>query len=140
VHDLRLGTEAQIQLNAGRTLPAAPQPAPAPQSNPNAPQNVVEMPAPQVAQTGDTMPPFELKLIELLNDPTVTGDKAGEVLDAAWPRIVDEVSQYTVDQIIMAFKTRPILAPHAANPRLRQFLTEFLQWANETDTPAPAAN
>lgn len=90
------------------------------------------------------MEPFEQKLVELLNDPTMTGDKAGEILDAQWPRFIDEIAQYSVDQILVAFNTRPILAPHAKNPRLRQFLTEFLQWANETDNapltpPAPAS-
>lgn len=143
VQELRLGTEAQMRMNAGRTLTAAPPPA---QPNP-ATQNVVQMPAPQpqVQQQGaQPMEPFEMKLVELLNDPNITGDKAGEILDAQWPRFIDEISQYSVDQILVAFQTRPILAPHAANPRLRQFLTEFLQWANETDTPpltppAPAA-
>jgi hypothetical protein len=43
-----------------------------------------------------------------------------------------------VDQILMAFAGRPLLAPHAQNPRLRQFITEFLQWANEVDTPPSA--
>lgn len=143
VHELRMGTEAQMQLNAGRTLQAAPPAAPAAQQNP-APQNVVEMPAPAQTQGGpQPMEPFEMKLVELLNDPQMTGDKAGEILDQTWPRIVDEVSRYSVDQIIMAFGSRPLLAPHKGNPRLRQFLTEFLQWANETDAPltptAPAS-
>lgn len=142
VHELRLGTEAQMQVNASRTLNAAPPPPPV-QPNPAAP-NVVEMPAPQAQQTGaQPMEPFEMKLVELLNDPKMTGDKAGEILDAQWPRIVDEVCRYSVDQITVAFGTRPLLQPHKDNPRLRQFLTEFLQWANETDAPltppAPAS-
>lgn len=149
LQEIRMGAEAQMRINAGRTLPVAPapqqtgqvsgglqvQPTPA---NPAAPQNVLEMPAPP-AQTGQVpMEPFETKLIELLLDTQMTGDKAGEILEATWPGIVDEVAQYSVDQIMGAFKSRTILAPHAANPRLRQFLTEFLQWANETDAPAPA--
>ena len=140
LQELRMGTEAQMRMNAGRTLtaaPPAPAAAPPAQQNP-ANQNVVQMPAPP--QGGSPpMEPFEMKLVELLNDPQMTGDKAGEILDAQWPRIVDEVAQYSVDQIMVAFGTRPILAPHAQNPRLRQFLTEFLQWANETDAPAPTA-
>ena len=140
VQELRLGTEAQLRLNANRTLTAAPPPAPIVQPapaaaapNPGA-QNVVEMPAPQ--QTGpQTMEPFEMKLVELLNDPNMTGDKAGEILDQYWPRYVDEISTYSVDMIISAFAARPILAPHAANPRLRQFITEFLEWAKDETPP-----
>ena len=81
------------------------------------------------------MEPFEMKLIELLNDPQMTGDKAGEILDAQWPRFIDEIAQYSVPQILVAFQTRPLLQPHAKNPRLPQFLAEFLQWANEADAP-----
>jgi hypothetical protein len=149
VQELRLGTEAQMRLNAGRTLNAAPPPPPPPAApnpgatapNPDA-HNVVEMPAPQTGGTG--MEPFETKLVELLNDPNMDGEKAGEILDQQWPRIVDEITLYSVDQIMGAFATRPILQPHAQNPRLRQFITEFLEWAKETDTPpltppAPAA-
>jgi hypothetical protein len=146
VQELRLGTEAQMRMNAGRTLTAAPPPPPAAppmQQNPQ-PQNVVEMPAPQPQTGTQPMEPFETKLVELLNDPQITGDKAGEILDAQWPRIVDEVSKYSADQIMQAFQIRPILQPQAQNPRLRQFLTEFLEWANETDapplTPPPVAS
>lgn len=137
VHEMRLGTEAQAGINASRTLTASP-PSPIPPATAGvapAPQNVVEMPAPQPQTGSPPMEPFETKLVELLNDPKMTGDKAGEILDQTWPRIVDEVSRYSVDQIMIAFTTRQILQPHAANPRLRQFLTEFLQWANETDAP-----
>jgi hypothetical protein len=138
VHELRLGTEAQMHMNAGRTLNAAPPPPPPPspaavtQQNP-ASSNVVEMPAPQTGGTG--MEPFETKLVELLNDPNVTGEQAGEELDKQWPRIVDEITNYNVDQIISAFQIRPILQPHAQNPRLRQFITEFLEWAKEETPP-----
>lgn len=137
VQELRLGTEAQMRMNAGRTLQAA-QPAVPALPNPAQPENVVQMPAP-AAQTGPpAMEPFESRLVELLNDPNMTGDKAGEILDATWPTIVDEVSRYTVDQIMMAFRSRPLLAPHANNPRLREFLTQFLAWANEPEAPPTA--
>jgi len=146
VQELRLGTEAQMRLNAGRTLTAAPPLPPPPAAvpavhqNPQA-QNVVEMPAPQTGGTG--MEPFETKLVELLNDPNMDGEKAGEILDQQWPRIVDEITLYSVDQIMGAFATRPILAAHAQNPRLRQFITEFLEWAKEETAPltppAPAS-
>lgn len=141
VQELRLGTEAQMRLNAGRTLAPAPPPAAAPaQQNPAAPQNVVEMPQqPQVAQGAQPMEPFELKLIELLNDPNMTGDKAGEILDQTWPRFVDEISTYNVDMVIHAFKVRPLLQPHADNPRLRQFVMEFLAWAKDTEPLTPGA-
>jgi len=138
VQELRLGTEAQLRFNAGRTLPpappAAPPAAPAVATPPPIPpgSNVVEMPPP-----GDNMEPFERKLVELLNDPNMTGDKAGEILDQTWPRMIDEISTYTVEQILTAFQMRPILQPHANNPRLRQFLAEFMEWAKETDAPAP---
>ena len=142
VHEMRLGTEAQAGINASRTLTAAPPPPVPPatagvpaQQNP-ANGNVVQMPPPQTGP--QPMEPFEMKLIELLNDPQMTGDKAGEILEAQWPRIVDEVATYNVDAIITAFANRPLLKPHAGNPRLRQFLTEFLLWANEADAP-PAA-
>lgn len=78
---------------------------------------------------------LDLKLVELLNDPAMTGAKAAEILYQTWPGFVDEVSTYNVDAIIGAMNQRPLLKPHTANPRLRQFLTEFLQWANETDAP-----
>jgi hypothetical protein len=146
VQELRLGTEAQLRLNAGRTLTAGPPPpppaAPAVQPNP-APPNVVQMPAPQPQTVEQSMEPFERKLVELLNDPKMTGDQAGEILDVQWPRIVDEIATYSVDQIIGAFQNRPILAPHAQNPRLRQFITEFLEWAREVEpplTPTPPAS
>jgi hypothetical protein len=143
VQELRLGTEAQMRMNAGRTLTAAPPPppsaAPAVQPNPG-PQNVVEMPAPQTQSGAQPMEPFEMKLVELLNDPQMTAEKAGEELDKQWPRIIDEVSKYSVDQILQAFQIRPILQPHAQNPRLRQFVTELLEWANETDTPPLTPN
>lgn len=141
VQELRLGAEAQARINAGRTLPPAPPPPQAPPAtvptaqNPT-PPNVVEMPPP--AEAGQGMEPFERKLVELLNDPNMTGDAAGEILDKTWPRIIDEIATYSVDQIIGAFAMRPILQPHANNPRLRQFITEFLAWAKETDTPAPS--
>lgn len=140
VQELRLGTEAQMRLNASRTLTAAPPPvappaAPPVQQNPQG-NNVVEMPAPQAPQTGpQPMEPFEMKLIELLNDPNMTGDKAAEILYQQWPRFVDEISTYNVDMIMQAFAARPILAGHATNPRLRQFITEFLEWAKD-ETPA----
>jgi hypothetical protein len=135
LQELRLGTEAQMRINAGRTLTAPPPPpAPPVQQNP-AQQNVVQMPAPAAQPGAQSMEAFEAKLVELLNDPNMTGDKAGEILDETWPRFVDEVSRYSVDMIVGVFPTRPILAPHAQNPRLRQFITEFLQWANETDAP-----
>jgi hypothetical protein len=141
VQELRLGTEAQMRMNAGRTLTAVSPPPAAPATQPNpSPQNVVEMPASQPQIGAQPMEPFETKLVELLNDPQMTGDKAGEILDVQWPRIVDEVSKYSADQIMQAFQIRPILQPHSQNPRLRQFLTEFLEWANETDTPPLTPN
>jgi hypothetical protein len=144
VQELRLGAEAQARINAGHTIQqaalpaanAAPPPA-APNPSASAP-NVLQMPASQPTGT-PPMEPFETKLIELLNDPKMTGDAAGEILDQTWPRAVDEVARYSVDQIMVAFSTRPILQPHAQNPRLREFLTQFLQWANESDAPAPTA-
>jgi hypothetical protein len=148
VQELRLGTEAQMRYNAGRTLPAGPPPPPPAvpvQSNPGAPAppNVVEMPPP-APEAGQGMEPFERKLVELLSDPKMTGDAAGEILDKTWPRMIDEIATYSVDQIMGAFQMRPILQPHANNPRLRQFITEFLAWAKDTDTapltpPAPAS-
>lgn len=145
VQELRLGTEAQLRLNQGRTLQAAPPPppaapaAPAVRENPTG-QNVVEMPAPQQPQGAQPMEPFEMKLVELLNDPQMTGDKAGEILDQTWPRFVDEIATYNVDMILSVFPTRPILAPQANNPRLRQFITEFLEWARDTEPPALTPN
>jgi len=152
VQELRLGTEAQARLNAGRTLTAGPLPSPAaPPAVPNpgttAPNlgtgNVVQMPAPPAQEGRVPMEPFETKLVELLNDPTMTGDKAGEILDETWPRMVDEIATYSVEQIMYAFTVRPILQPHAQNPRLRQFITEFLEWTKEEapplTPPAPAS-
>lgn len=140
VQELRLGTEAQMRLNASRTLTAAPPPATPPAAPPVQQNlqgnNVVEMPAPQTPQTGpQPMEPFEMKLIELLSDQNMTGDKAAEILYQQWPRFVDEISTYSVDMIMGAFAARPILALHAGNPRLRQFITEFLEWAKD-ETPA----
>lgn len=136
VQELRMGTEAQMRLNAGRTLPAAqmqPQAQAVPaQQNPGQ-DKVVQMPQP--AQQASAPEMIDLKLIELLNDPAMTGDKAGEILDETWPDFVTEVAKLNVDQLIQAFQIRPLLKPHAANPRLREFLTQFLQWANEADAP-----
>jgi hypothetical protein len=139
VQELRLGTEAQLRLNAGRTVnmpppPPAPPPQPAaPPAQPNpTPANVLEIPSqPQV----DPLLAFETRLVELLNDPKITGEQAGEELDKQWPRIVDEIAMASVDQILQAFAIRPILQPHAQNPRLRQFVTEFLEWAREVEPP-----
>lgn len=147
VQELRLGTEAQMRLNAGRTLTAAPPPpVPPTQSAPTQPNpaspNVVQMPS--SPQSGPpVMEEFESELVKLLNDPQITGDMAGEILDQRWPRIVDEIATYNVDQILYAFSVRPILQPHAQNPRLRQFITEFWEWARDTEPPltppAPAS-
>lgn len=144
LHEMRLGAEAQMRLNAGRTLPAAPAPAPVPAQNPIAPapapaeNKVLEMPQSQLAEGGTPLDEFEKKLVELLNTPGVTGAAAGEELEKHWPQIVDEVSQYGVDQIMMAFAARPNLQAHKDNPRLRPFLQEFLDWVNEAP-PKPAA-
>jgi len=145
VHEMRLGTEAQAGINASRTLTAA-SPPPIPPATAGVPAqqnpangNVVEMPTPQSQPIGvDQMQLLDIKLVELLNDPKMTGDKAAEILYQTWPDFVDEISNYNVDAIINAMNVRPFLKPHIGNPRLRQFLTEFLQWANEADAP-PAA-
>jgi hypothetical protein len=145
LQELRLGAEAQAGVNAARTLNAAPASAPnpgagAPVGVPAPQSNVVQMPSqPAGAPSMERITAFNTKLIELLSDPNMTGDKAGEILDAQFPEIVDEVSRMTADQIIsIGFQRQPMLQPHAQNPRLREFLTQFLQWANESDAPAPA--
>lgn len=130
--------DAQMRAAPPRILPAAPMvpqtPAVPLAQNP-ATQNVLKMPAPPPAAPV-TPEMIDQKLIDLLNDPAVTGEQAGEIMDQFSPQFVDEVSKLTVEQFMAAFRVRPLLQPHASNPRLPQFLSEFLEWAKESDTPS----
>jgi hypothetical protein len=139
-HEWRLGMEAQANAMRARGLPPAP------------PQGVrvpIQVPPPQPRAVAPnpptppgTEPPLEWieqKVAEMIFDEGVDGHDCCLFLDRISPRLVEQLKPYNPDQIIQFFSTRPILAPAMRQPRVRKFLEEFLETANESvhEQPIP---
>lgn len=135
LHEMRMGAEVQAGVRTAQSetvMRAGPapntQPPPA-AANPPADggkSKVIEMqpPAPQ----GDPMELFETKFVELLANPQVSGAQAAETLWHDWPQILTEIASFPPELIIANAFKRPILAPHAGNPRIPQFVGDLIAW------------
>lgn len=136
LYEMRMGAELQagvrtpqseVAIRAGQAPNAQTQPAaPPPAANPPGNSKVIEMQPPQ--PQGDPMEAFETKFVELLADPQVSGAQAAEILAKDWPNIMGELANYAPELIIANAFKRPILAPHAGNPRIPQFVGEMIAW------------
>lgn len=135
LHEMRMGAEVQagirtpqseVVMRAGQAPGAQTQPQPQPAANTGEKGKVIEMAPPP--PPGDPMELFETKFVELLANPQVTGAQAAEILWHDWPQILQEIANFPPELIIANAFKRPILAPHAGNPRIPQFVADLIAW------------
>jgi hypothetical protein len=147
ISEWRVGVEAQREtaaIMAGATkspgAPAQPRPSPTILPPPGAP---APQPSPEAAVGTPSLEFIESRIVGILREP-VAADEAAErtleFLDTVDSTLVDRLKQLGEKGLMTLFQTRPVLRPAATNvPRLQEFITAFLKFANEGEEPKPPA-
>lgn len=140
------GMLREIRMNnevMARTTPMPPPRA----ANPSQPANVVTMPSPAAHDSGqgpiEVQPPdpnwVKLRIVQMLAVPDTTAGDIAEWLRDTMPEMLQQLSMATPEQILGLFKSDPVLAHAATNPRLPQFVNEFVAYLHEVPTTAENA-